>query len=387
MDDSFSILEKICYFSTVKLTIKLKLLPSLEQTELLLQTMREANSACNYISSVAWDRRTFGQFKLHKEVYRSVKNNFALASQAIVRCISKVSDSYKLDKKSIRTFSPLGSIAYDDRILSYNIAEQIASIWLLGGRQKIEFVCYKPEYLQYIQGESDLCHIKGKFYLLQTIDIPSEEEGIVDDFIGADMGITDVLTLSTGKTFASKELNAYKIKHQKVRSSLQSKGTKGAKRVLKRLSGKEKRTQNIVNHTISKQVVTIAKQESKGIVIENLKGVRRSLEKFSKKQRGLYSRWAFYDLRQKIEYKAKLNGVKVLVVDPRYSSKTCSCCKHIGNRKSKSFKCLNCGLEIDADINAALNLSAMGSSIIRPENSALHCVYSASAVRIKSALH
>jgi putative transposase len=353
----------------MKLTIKLKLKPTEAQEKLLLDTIQQANTACNRISGMAWESKTFSQFKLHKQVYYAVKESFKLSSQMIVRCISKVCDSYKLDKKTKRTYKPLGSIAYDSRILSYNIVKQVASIWTLTGREKIEFACHHPAYLNYIQGEADLAYIKGKFYLLQTIDIPSEKEEWVSEFIGADMGITDICTLSTGKTFASKKLNHYKVKRQKVRSSLQSKGTKGCKKVLKRLSGKEKRTQTILNHTIAKQVVTLAKEQGKGIVVEELKGIRKSLDKFSKKQKGLYNRWAFYDLRCKIEYKAQMVGIPVIVVDPRYSSQMCNACKHMGNRKSKSFKCINCGLETDADVNAAQNLAIMGSIVNTPENS------------------
>ncbi len=368
----------------MKLTLKLKLLPTIEQEALLLATIQEANAACNVISERAWSEKIFGQFKLHSESYYVVKNSFSLSSQMVVRCIAKVANSYKLDKKTKRMFRPLGSVAYDSRILSYNLTKKQASVCLIGGRQKIAFTCYNPAYLPYIQGEADLCYIRDKFYLLQTIDIPSEKEQSAEEFLGVDMGITDIATLSTGRTFASKELNTYKIKRQKVRSSLQSKGTKGSKKLLKRLSGKEKRTQNLINHTIAKQIVTTAKEQHKGIAIENLKGIRKSLGKFSKKQRGLYHKWAFYDLRCKIEYKARLQGIPVVVVDPRYSSKTCSGCRHMGNRVSKSFNCVNCGLETDADFNAALNLSAMGASIVRPENSTLYCSYPALRVRVKS---
>lgn len=357
----------------MKLTIKLKLKPTEAQQKLLLNTIKEANAACNSISDMAWENKNFSQFKLHKQVYYRIKGSFKLSSQMIVRCISKVADSYKLDKKTKRTYKPLGSIAYDSRILSYNIVKQVASVWTLTGREKIEFTCYNPVYLNCIQGEADLAYVKGKFYLLQTIDIPSEKEDSVEEFLGVDMGITDIATLSTGKTFASKELNEYKIKRQKVRSSLQSKGTKNAKRILKRLSGKEKRTQTIINHTIAKQVVTLAKRQGKGIVVEELKGIRKSLDKFSKKQKGLYNKWAFYQLRSFIEYKAQLFGVQVIVVNPAYSSKMCHSCKHIGNRKSKSFSCLNCSLETDADVNAAKNLSTMGFAIIKPESSPLFC--------------
>ena len=112
----------------MKLTIKLKLKPTEAQEKLLLDTIQQANTACNRISGMAWESKTFSQFKLHKQVYYAVKESFKLSSQMIVRCISKVCDSCKLDKKTKPTYKPLGSIAYDSRILSYNIVKQVASI-------------------------------------------------------------------------------------------------------------------------------------------------------------------------------------------------------------------------------------------------------------------
>ncbi len=356
----------------MKLTLKIKLLPSESQAKRLLETIRTANTACDTISELAWQNRTFGQFKLHTLTYYAIKETHPLSAQMIVRCISKVADAYKLDKKIKRQFRPLGSVAYDSRILSYNLPKTQASVWTLEGRQKINFVCHNPEYLSFIQGEADLCHIKGKFYLLQTIDIPSEKESDVGTFIGADLGITDICCLSSGEKFSSKELNTYKLQRQKIRSSLQSKCTKNARRVLKRLSGKERRTQTLINHTISRQVVGLAKQQGKGIALEDLTGIGRSLDKFSKKQRGLYKGWAFYQLREFITYKAHLEGIKVIVIDPRYTSKTCHVCNCIGNRSSKVFKCETCGT-FDADINAAINISKVAVAISRPENSTLFC--------------
>lgn len=362
------------------LSVKIKLTPSELQAKMLLDTIRIANSACNRISEIAWDSKVFGQFNLHKLSYYNIKSEYSLTSQVIVRCISKVADAYKLDRKTKRSFRELGAITYDSRILSYKLDRRQVSIWTVEGRQKIDFVCHNTEYLQYIKGESDLCFIKGKFYLLQTIDIPSEKEDSVDDFIGVDLGITDIYCLSSGEKFSSKTLNAYKIKRQKICSSLQSKCTKNAKRVLKRLSGRERRTQMIVNHTISKQVVRFAKEQGKGVALEDLAGIGKSLDRFSKKQRGLYKGWAFYQLRTFITYKAQLLGVKVVIVDPRYTSQTCHICNCIGKRSSKIFKCEACGT-FDADINAAINISKVGVAISQPENSTLFCALGLKTIR------
>ncbi len=106
----------------MKLTAKIRLNPTPEQHILLLDTLKEANRVCNLLSAFAFDQRVFGQFGIHKAKYYEAKAGSQLSSQMIVRCISKVADSYKLDKKAKRTFRPLGSIAYDSRILSFKSA-------------------------------------------------------------------------------------------------------------------------------------------------------------------------------------------------------------------------------------------------------------------------
>ncbi len=119
-----------------------------------------------YFSQKYFDR---GEYKLHREVYHPIKSSFNLSAQMVVRCISKVADSYKLDKKVKREFRILGAITYDARILSYT--KDGVSLWSVDGRLKgIKFVCHNPNYLPYIKGEADLVFKKGKFYLFQTGD-------------------------------------------------------------------------------------------------------------------------------------------------------------------------------------------------------------------------
>jgi transposase len=77
-------------------------------------------------------------------------------------------------------------------------------------------------------------------------------------------------------------------------------------------------------------------------------------------------KWNFADLRAKLEYKALLNGVKMIIINPAYTSQTCSICKHIGKRINKHFECKNCGNDMDADINASRNISALGAIVNSP---------------------
>jgi IS605 OrfB family transposase len=125
----------------MKLIAQLKLQPTPEQADALVRTMRAANAACDYISGVAWETRTFGKFALQKLCYETVREQFGLSAQMTVRALAKVGDAYKLDKRTKRTFRPLASIAYDDRILSFALPAATVSIWTLDGRQAIPFVC------------------------------------------------------------------------------------------------------------------------------------------------------------------------------------------------------------------------------------------------------
>ena len=142
---------------------------------------------------------------------------------------------------------------------------------------------------------------------------------------------------------------------------------------MKRLSGRERTTASIINHTIAKQIVQIAKEENKGIAIEDLKGIRFSSLKKGKKFRTRIGKWSFNQLRQYISYKAVLSGVQVVLVNPRYTSKTCSNCHCIGNRKGKVFECNNCGNNMDADVNASINIATLGVSVIMPEKTNMFC--------------
>ena len=359
----------------MKLTLKIKLLPTTEQAELLLETIRETNTVCNAISDVAWSKRIFNNFKLHHETYHIYKSTFKLSSQMLVRSVAKVADAYKLDKKTKRTFRPLGSIAYDSRIMTYK-PDNIVSLWCIGGRQKIKFVCHNPAYLPYIKGEADLVYKKGKFYLFQTVDVPEQDVDDIESFIGVDFGLTDLVVTSDGVKHSADWINQYREKRQKVRSSIQRKETKGAKRLLKRLSGKERTTATILNHTISKSLVQSAKEQGKGIAIEDLTNIRFTSKRRNKKFRTKLGRWSFGQLRSFLTYKTVLNGVKLVVVEPRYTSQTCSCCKYIGKRTNKVFKCTNQNCEVnvlDADYNASQNIASLGAAINQPEKSNMFC--------------
>lgn len=355
----------------MQLTAKVKLTPTEAQADSLKRTLQTANQACDFISGIAWDSQTFGKFQLQKLVYHEVKAQFDLTAQLVIRCIAKVADAYKLDKKVKREFQPLGSVAFDNRILSWKLDRREISIWTVDGRLKgVPFQAHDRaiELLSGDHGESDLCFIDGEFYLFTSCEVDEPTPKDVDDFLGVDLGIRNIASDSDGHSYSGSKVNALRKRYAKLRAKLQAKQSKSAKRLLKRRKRKEQRFAKDVNHCISKELVCRAKDTNRGIALEDLQGIRERVT-VKKAQRRQHSSWSFFDLRSKIAYKAQLHGVSFLLVDPRNTSRTCSACGCIdkANRKSQaSFVCIACGYSANADYNAAVNIR--GRAVINQPN-------------------
>lgn len=345
----------------MKLVANIKLVPTDEQFEALKETLERANDACNWISERAWETKTFGQYKLHKLVYREVRSIFGLTAQVAVRCIAKVADAYKTDRKTMRKFRNHAAQPFDDRIFRF-CSDIEVSIWTLQGRQRIVYQCGKRQriLLEHRNGEVDLMFIRGNFYLACVCDIDDPEWIKTKDVLGVDVGIVNIATDSEGKNYSGQRIENIRRKHAHRRKNLQKKGTRSAKRKLKKISGKQKRFQKDVNHCISKGIVKDAQRSGSVIALEDLKGIRDRV-KASKRQRARLSNWQFGQLHAFIEYKAKLHGVPVIYVDPKYTSQMCPKCQHVSrsNRKTRdNFKCTQCGFAGPADAIAALNIKA-----------------------------
>jgi len=353
--------------------VNLKLLPSPYQHKSLLQTLEQANAACNYASEIAWETQTFGQFKLHKLVYRDIREKFSLTAQVAVRVISKAADGYKLDRKTQRAFRSHGSVAYDDRILRY-LPDDRVSIWTLAekARQTIPYACgpQQRELLAYRMGETGLVYRDNTFYLNTVVDVEEPPLLETEDVLGIDLGIVNILADSDGETYSGGQVNRLRKRHAKLRARLQQKGTKSCKRLLKSRSRKEQRFARDINHRIAKRVVLKAERTNRAIALEDLQGIR-SRVRVRQSQRRQHHSWAFYQLRSFIQYKARLAGVPVVLVDPRNTSRTCPACGCVdkANRVSQSlFFCIQCAFAGPADTIAAGNIRVLGrAGVNRPD--------------------
>jgi len=344
----------------MKLSMKLKLITTETQKQALLDTMQRFNSACDYISDIAFENKAFGQIKLHHLTYYDIRDKFGLGAQMAIRAIGKVVESYKVDRKVKHSFYAYGAIVYDSRILKFKFPDKI-SISTLEGRQVIPFIFknYRDIELRRASGQADLVYHDSIFYLVVCVDVPEPPEDDTKEFLGVDLGIVNIASDNTGTQYAGNKLNSTRNRYFRIRKKLQKKGTKSAKRLLAKRKRKEKRFAKDVNHVISKQLVDKAKALGLGIALENLQGIRDRVT-VKKAFRRRHASWSFFDLRTKIAYKAQLAGVKVVFVDPRNTSRMCSVCGFVSkkNRPNQStFLCLACGYSCNADLNASMNIA------------------------------
>ncbi len=202
----------------------------------------------------------------------------------------------------------------------------------------------------------------NKEYAFVSCEVEEKPQITPKVSIGVDLNATGhcavVSCPETGKVFKlGKEANHIHQKYKAIRKVLQKKGK------YKKVKAIKHREANIVrdlNHKISRFIVNTATKLKGGIKLENLKGIRNN-KKHGKKFRYALNSWSFYQLRQFIEYKAKLAGIPVTLIAPQYTSQTCSRCGQIGERTKKEFKCANCGHVENADVNASFNIALLSA--------------------------
>ncbi len=196
-------------------------------------------------------------------------------------------------------------------------------------------------------------------YCYVSVSFPEPAIQKVGNYIGVDLNTTGhcavIGNVTTGKVIKlGKQSNHIHKKYRDIRSQLKR---QGKFRLVKKIGDRESRIIRDMNHKISNKVVCEAIIQKCNIKMEDLKGIlENSKRRTGRKFRHALNSWSFYQLKQMIEYKAKKQGVLVTLIDPAYTSQTCSRCGSLGERNNKSFKC-SCGHVDHADSNASFNIS------------------------------
>ncbi len=375
------------------LTRVAKLQPTAEQVAKLEATLQAFAAACNYVNEHT-DPKLTNKIAIQSLTYQTIKSEFNLVANMAVRACARVAANRKVAKqkgKPFNRFAP-SSMDCDKDLFRFREQDSTVSLATIHGRERIELNAgnyHRGKLKGRNPTSAQLCkHRDGQFYLHIQIKDDAPDSPVTDKVIGIDLGRRDIAVTSEGEKWDGTGIQQVRDKFSKVRASLQKKAPKGTRTtrrrcrgILKRLSGRERRYQQWLNHNISKSVVRRAIELSASIAIEDLTGIRERTNERprNKTERRRSNSWAFYQLRMFIEYKALGAGVRVIPISPAYTSQMCSQCLHIhplkgkSYRSGKTFRCGHCGWYGDADFNGANNIALVGLFINQPRGTGLSC--------------
>lgn len=369
-------------------TAKLQILVNPSDAQVFCDTMKAYSNACNYVSDYIYQTHNLSRYSVQKDTYTQMRETYGLRSQMAVSCVRMVIAKYKTilenQKEWIKPVfrSPQLDLVWN-RDYSLNTKTNMFSVNTLRGRIKVSF--YKNGFEQYFSdsykfGTARLVHKHGKFFLHipVTYEISELKEQEISNVVGIDRGIRFLATAydSRGKTvfYSGSTVKQRRAHYKALRRQLQQIGTPSSRRRIKAIGRRENRWMQDVNHCISKALVK-SNPEGTLFVIEDLKGVRSATEKVAVKNRYVSVSWAYYDLGQKLLYKALNNRQLVRKVNPAYTSQACPKCGHTerANRDKKLhlFCCRNCGYKSNDDRVGAMNLHRMGINFLVPDAAAI----------------
>jgi IS605 OrfB family transposase len=355
-------------------TVVCKLAPTPEQAEEIDATLKAFASACDFAAETARRIGSTNKVKVQHAAYREIREQFGLSANLAIRAIARACAVLKVPAKMHSTFDPT-SIDYDARIFAFQEWNWTFGLTLLGGRRKIATVLGDRQ-RSLLKGKKPTASVlvkrrDGRYFLHVPLPEGAPDPIQAEDTVGVDLGIAKIATTSDDpEGHCGKPVEKVRKKHNLQRKRLQRKRTKGAKKKLCRLAGKEARFRQHENHVISKKIVEAAKRTGRGIALEDLQGIRDRIRARGGDARNRLSGWSFRQLYSFLSYKAADAGIPIVTVDPRNTSRTCSDCGYCerGNRKSQSvFECKHCGFSADADWNAARNIRALANRKLATE--------------------
>ena len=369
--------------SKMTVTAKIQLCPNSNDKILLNDTLSAYCAACNAVSEYIFQSHNLKQSSVNHAVYRQLRNNYSLRSQMAQSVIKTVIARYKTilenQKKWIKPDfrKPQYDLVWNR---DYSLNQDRFSVNTLCGRIKLPFFDKGMEkYLDketYKFGTAKLVIKHGKYFLHIPVSYEIEEGSLSDicHIVGIDRGINFVVATydSNSKSgFVSGKAIKQKRAHYKaLRQQLQKRQTPSARRRLKAIGQRENRWMQDINHQVSKALVESNPKHTL-FVLEDLKGIRSAIEKVKLKERYVSVSWAFFDLEQKLTYKASQNQSTVIKVNPAYTSQCCPKCGHTepSNRDKKLhlFCCKNCGYRSNDDRIGAMNLYRKGIEYLVPD--------------------
>lgn len=362
------------------LTAKVKICPTDKQTPLLSKTMDAYRDACGYVSGYVFDTHDLTIRTLNEKLYRPLREKFGLKSQMAQSVIRTVIARYKSVLESegkwikVEFRKPQYDLVWNR---DYSLTGNVFSVNTLSGRLKMSFHADAMEQYfdkkTYSFGTAKLVLKHGNWYLHipVTFEVSDVKSSDIVNVVGIDRGINFTACCYDGKKtvfFSGRQYKHKRAHYSALRKQLQMRKTPSARRRLLAIGQRENRWMQDINHCISKALVD-SNPAGTLFVLEDLTGIRAATERVLRKDRYVSVSWSFYDLEQKLIYKAKRAGMTVVKVSPVYTSQRCPVCGHTEkeNRNSKKhiFTCRHCGYTSNDDRTAAMNLYSMGIDLLK----------------------
>ncbi len=367
---------------SITVTAKIQICPDNAEKEILYQTMKAYQSACNFVSEHIFKTHNLKQMSLNKKLYYDLREKYHLRSQMAQSVIKTVIARYKTILENQKTWikaefkRPQFDLVWNR---DYSMNQNLFSVNTLNGRIRVAYFSKGMEKYfnnDYKFGTAKMISRKGKYFLHipVTSEVPESELSNICNIVGIDRGINFLIAtynsnhksgFVSGKATKQKRAN-----FKKVRQQLQQRKTKSSRKRLKKIGQRENRWMQDINHCITK-ALTEQNPKHTLFVLENLTGIRQATEKIRLKDRYVSVSWSFYDLEQKLIYKAKKHQCSVIKVNPAYTSQTCPVCGHTEranrNKKIHLFNCRNCGYQSNDDRIGAMNLYRMGIDYLVPD--------------------
>ena len=295
---------------------------------------------------------------LHSQFYKTFRESQAhIPAQVVIRAEQEVLSAYRSAKSSKHKLTaPIVkkrlAMRLDKRLFSHKA--NIFSVISLGPRIKCQPFIYPK--LQNLMSKYHFCDpllfVRGQdVWVALTFDIP-ELLPTNKLALGVDLGCNNIAATSDGKLYKDKSFNARKRQLRFLKRRLQSKGTKSARRHLKKLRNKERHTNLNFTHHLANAIL---KTSADTIVLEDLAGLKA--KKHPRQNKNRISQIPFYQLKQILTYKALLHNKQVITVSPAYTSQI----DHRTNKKDgKRIGGRYYGTDgqtLHADVNAACNIA------------------------------
>ena len=387
----------------VTVTEKLKLNNVSAETDAAFSALCDIFAqACDEVSVYAFEHGLMlNRKRLNDDLYSGIRTCFNLKAQLTQSVIRTVISRYKTEdtnlqnkyfryedengnawsfkkdinwlEKPVRFLNPQAELVRN-RDFSFLEDMSVVSVATLTGRVKLRYSIRKNSRLlqkPWKIGGARLLKKNGNWYLYVSMTKEASEPELSDikEVVGVDRGLINIITTrSSDETSYAKGEAVRKIRsrYDRTRASLQAKGTKGAKKVLKRISGRENRWMEDVNHALSKALVGKYGKNTL-FVLEDLSDVtfeEKNLSDKNKETRHELRSWSFYSFEQKLIYKAVQAHSSVITVNRAYTSQRCPKCGNISKESrhhdKHEYVCVKCNSKYNDDEAAAYNLRDLG---------------------------